>query len=82
MSLKCDAHDVEVIKNWPGGIRNNEQLEKVPSRIAFASENEEMDEDRWGYDVPQERNLTAGPSCFLTPVLKGPISTVRSSQGS
>lgn len=52
MSLKSDATNVEVVRNWPGGVRNNEQLEKVPSRIAFAGENEDMDEDKWGYDVP------------------------------
>lgn len=52
MSLNGEAKDIEVIKNWPGGLRNNEQLEKVPSRIAFMSENESIDEDKWGYEVP------------------------------
>lgn len=52
MSSKCETADIEVIKNWPGGMRHNEQLEKVPSRIAFKSENEDMEEDKWGYEVP------------------------------
>lgn len=52
MLLNSEAKDVEVIKNWPGGLRNNEQLEKVPSRIAFVAENESINEDKWGYEVP------------------------------
>lgn len=54
MSLSCDAQDVEVIRDWPNGILNNEQLEKVPSRIAFKSENQGdvFKKDLWGYEVP------------------------------
>lgn len=40
---------------WPGGPGTNQRLEKVPSRFALASENEDikgMSEDCWGYGVP------------------------------
>lgn len=52
MSTGSDAQDVEVINNWPRGFRANEQLEKVPSRIAFKVDNEDLTEDKWGYEVP------------------------------
>lgn len=51
MTARSDARDVEVISDWSGSARNNEMLEKVPSRIAFAYENEGMDKDKWGYQV-------------------------------
>lgn len=51
MTINSDARDVKVIKEWPGVARKNEQLDKAPSRIAFAIENEEAASDRWGYDV-------------------------------
>lgn len=43
---------VDVVKDWVDGIYDDERLEKVPSRIAFSSENPGMDEDKWGYEVP------------------------------
>lgn len=51
MSLNHDAQEVEVIKNWPDGL-SNEQLEKVPSRYAFKADNHGLDEDKWGHEVP------------------------------
>jgi molecular chaperone DnaK (HSP70) len=50
-SINCDARDVQVICDWAGGARKNEQLEKVPSKIAYAWENEGLHEDKWGYEV-------------------------------
>lgn len=52
MTLGCDAQNVEVINNWFNGQRKNEQLEKVPSQIAFEVDNAGFDTDRWGYEVP------------------------------
>lgn len=52
MSLNGNLHNVDVIKDWTGGLLNNEQLEKVPSRIAFSAENQGLNEDKWGYEVP------------------------------
>lgn len=52
MTFGYDAQNIEVIKNWPGGYRMYEQLEKVPSQMAFAAENPGIDEDKWGYDIP------------------------------
>lgn len=42
------AKDVNVVTKWQGG--QYDILEKVPTRIAFAEENN-FDEDKWGYDV-------------------------------
>lgn len=42
---------MQVITDWIGGARKNDLLEKVPSRIAFASENEGLETDKWGYEV-------------------------------
>lgn len=52
LTVGCDVEDVEVISNWSGGLRRNERLEKVPSLIAFREENEGVNEDKWGYEVP------------------------------
>jgi hypothetical protein len=41
--------DVEVIQKWPGGLNTIPQ--KVPSLIAYAEENDDIGEDRWGSDV-------------------------------
>lgn len=52
LSTDCDAKDVWVIIEWLDGARINEQLEKVPSRYAFAIENKGvLTEDEWGYGV-------------------------------
>lgn len=52
MSVDGSPEDVTVIKDWPGGLHGLQHLEKIPSRIAFAKENEGMGEDKFGYDVP------------------------------
>ena len=46
-----DANDIQVITDWAGAARKNDHLEKVPSRIAFAYENDSIDCDKWGYEV-------------------------------
>lgn len=51
MTANNDARDVAVISDWFGSARRSETLEKVPSRIAFAHENEGIDDDKWGYEV-------------------------------
>lgn len=51
MTANSDARDIEVISDWSGAACQNETLEKVPSRIAFAHENKGMDKDKWGYQV-------------------------------
>jgi molecular chaperone DnaK (HSP70) len=51
MSVNSDARDVQVVTDWTGGVRKNEQLEKVPSKYAYAVENEGLTEDKWGYEV-------------------------------
>lgn len=44
--------DPEPITKWPGGNAANETREKVPSKIAYVSENPKLlTEDVWGYGV-------------------------------
>jgi len=43
--------DVQVIKQWSGGGRQSDLLEKCPSRYAYANENPTLKEDVWGYQV-------------------------------
>lgn len=51
VSVNTEARDVQVITDWPGGVRKNEHLEKVPSKYAYAIENEGLTQDKWGYEV-------------------------------
>lgn len=51
MTASSDARDVKVIADWAGAAGQTDMLEKVPSRIAFACENDELSEDKWGYEV-------------------------------
>ena len=49
MSTTADKKDVQVISDWRGGVDPDEVLEKIPSRIAYASENNAIiKEDVWG----------------------------------
>lgn len=41
--------DIQVLTNWSGGGKQNDVLEKVPSRIAYAAENPNLAKDSWGY---------------------------------
>ena len=50
-SVNSDARDVQVVTEWTDGVRKNEQLEKVPSKYAYAIENDGITEDKWGYEV-------------------------------
>jgi molecular chaperone DnaK (HSP70) len=54
-SQHSDVKDIEVVSDWPDGAKATEYLEKVPSQIAYASENTNwkpaLDDDRWGYGV-------------------------------
>lgn len=45
--------EVTVLRKWPGLARQNESLDKVPSLIAYRSENKQFDrtDDVFGYDV-------------------------------
>lgn len=40
----------ELIAKWPGGALQ-ETREKVPSKIAYATENPDLENDAWGYEV-------------------------------
>jgi hypothetical protein len=51
-STNSDFREVQVIDNWASGARQNEQLEKTPSRIAYPDENTDFDDVVFGYDVP------------------------------
>lgn len=51
ISTTNGSREVQVIKEWCGGGRQNDLLEKVHSRYAQASENQELREDAWGYNV-------------------------------
>lgn len=46
-----DEQPIRVITDWPSGARRNDALEKVPSRIALAKENDELLENKYGYNV-------------------------------
>jgi hypothetical protein len=48
----ADFKDIKPWHAWPGGpSTNNEYSQKVPSRIAYAAENDELSRDVWGYEV-------------------------------
>lgn len=51
IATNSGSHDVNVIKQWSGGRRQNDLLAKVPSRFAYAAENHALTEDSWGYQV-------------------------------
>lgn len=42
---------MQVIRRWSGGGRQTDLLDKTPSRYAYASENKNLTEDAWGYQV-------------------------------
>jgi len=42
--------NINIITNWPSGL-NNTTLQKVPSMIAYNSENKHVLRDHWGYEV-------------------------------
>lgn len=49
-SKQSDAPMIEVVHEWPGN--SSGYLQKVPSQIAYKSENPQMDQDVWGYEIP------------------------------
>ncbi|ORY17909.1 hsp70-like protein [Clohesyomyces aquaticus] len=52
LSNAADFKDIKAWHKWPGGpSEHNEYLEKAPSRMAYASENSDLDQDAWGYEV-------------------------------
>ncbi len=52
LSKASDFKDVKPWTQWPGGpTENNDHLHKAPSRYAYACENEDLDQDAWGYEV-------------------------------
>ena len=51
MATTNESRKVEVIKQWSRGGRQNDLLEKVSSRYAYAYENPGVKEDAWGYQV-------------------------------
>ncbi|PYI31866.1 actin-like ATPase domain-containing protein [Aspergillus indologenus CBS 114.80] len=46
-----ELKDITVIEGWPGSKRNTNYILKVPSRIAYAAENERAIADVWGFQV-------------------------------
>lgn len=53
-SVNCGIGDVEVLRNWVDGARSNEFFQKVPSRIAYPSENPGLEKITFGYEVTSE----------------------------
>ncbi|KAF1995081.1 hsp70-like protein [Amniculicola lignicola CBS 123094] len=52
LSNAADFNDIRPWCKWPGGpTENNEYLQKAPSRVAYASENSDLDQDAWGYEI-------------------------------
>lgn len=45
---KDDLGDIELVNIWPG---KREVVNKVPTRLAYASENKDLKSDRWGFAV-------------------------------
>ncbi|CAH0044717.1 unnamed protein product [Clonostachys solani] len=58
-----NASDVEDIKPWtkyPGASSHHAEMAvKAPTRVAFACENDELDEDAWGYQVEPDMKAYA-----------------------
>lgn len=51
-STASDFKDINLYTAWPGGPRENyDHLEKAPSVLAYARENEDLADDAWGYQV-------------------------------
>ncbi|EOD52620.1 putative hsp70 family protein [Neofusicoccum parvum UCRNP2] len=54
ISGESGIEDIQVVNQWPG---NSESVFKVPSKIAYAAENEKLQDDRWGFTVtPMHRS--------------------------
>ncbi|ERF72261.1 hypothetical protein EPUS_02148 [Endocarpon pusillum Z07020] len=51
IATNVGSRDVQVIRRWSGGGRQTDLLDKSPSRYAYASENKNLTEDAWGYQV-------------------------------
>ena len=52
ISTAADFKDIHAWTAYPGAAsHNSEHCEKAPSWVAFASENEDLDENAWGYQV-------------------------------
>jgi len=48
----ADFKDIKPWHVWPGGpSANSEYLQKAPSRIAYAAENDDLTHNVWGYEV-------------------------------
>ncbi|KAK7706076.1 hypothetical protein SLS57_009857 [Botryosphaeria dothidea] len=43
-----DIEKIEIINEWPG---NAESVFKVPSKIAYNTENPGLEDDQWGFNV-------------------------------
>jgi hypothetical protein len=54
-SNASSPNDIQVISEWPG---HRYAIHKAPSTIAYASENNQLYRDQWGYSVP------AGARCY------------------
>ncbi|RAH64719.1 Hsp70 family protein [Aspergillus aculeatinus CBS 121060] len=50
-SKASELKDITVIDGWPGSRQNTSYVLKVPSRIAYAAENERTIADLWGFQV-------------------------------
>lgn len=51
IATNVGSRDVQVIKQWSGGGRQLDLLEKTATRYAYASENPGLQQDAWGYHV-------------------------------
>lgn len=49
-SQGSSARNIDVITEWPGNAAG--YFQKVPSQIAYKSENPSLDRDIWGYEIP------------------------------
>jgi molecular chaperone DnaK (HSP70) len=54
---KKNIDDIVVVNTWPGPARASDHILKAPSRIAYPSENTDIESPQWGYQV--EPGMTA-----------------------
>lgn len=57
-SQGAGVQSVDVVTDWPGNAAG--YLQKVPSQIAYRVDNEKLDKDVWGYEIP----ATAKKHCW------------------
>ncbi|KAM5349521.1 hypothetical protein ACJ41O_006026 [Fusarium nematophilum] len=65
-STATDFHDIHVWTAYPGASSHrSEHCEKAPSWIAFASENDDLTDNAWGYEVEPGMSICAWTKLLL-----------------